>query len=432
LRVLAFSPRLYIIANAKKPDLVSRGRSDGLIRPYRKRRVLNGSTFAERKAMVVRENWRGVLWVGNAIAMRTVAATLVMPIFTLYGLALTPSRFLVGLATGVFGIVQAFLEIPLGLLSDRVGRKRVLLFGNLFFLAGAVLSALAPNIGVLIVARMLQGAGATGSALLSYVADSIPKEERGRALGLINTLFCLSFLVGVIAGPGLAGWVGFSGLFWIGAILTVPASGLILMAGAEPRASRRALSGKSFRRLLVLRPLLGVNVAALLANYGIAAMFFLLPLVLTPYLAVGSFWRFILPMVLTGIVALTLLSRWMDRGRRKEVSVFAAISLFLGSLLPLTKSYPLLLAGYSLFFLGFAVELTLLGSMMTLLVPEESAGAKSGLFSVFQSLGIFLGGVITGLVIGWDAAWGFLFVSVAALALGIVHWSLFGLFGKSH
>ncbi|MDG4869251.1 MFS transporter, partial [Guyparkeria sp. 1SP6A2] len=110
---------------------------------------------------------------------RMLGLFMVLPVLALYADTLEGATpLLVGLALGVYGLTQAVLQIPFGLLSDRIGRKRVIAIGLLIFAAGSIVAAMADTIGGVIVGRALQGSGAIAAAIMALLADQTREQVR--------------------------------------------------------------------------------------------------------------------------------------------------------------------------------------------------------------------------------------------------------------
>ena len=145
---------------------------------------------------------------------------MVLPVLALYQdnyADATP--FLLGLTLGIYGLTQAILQIPLGLLSDRIGRAPVIIGGLLTFVLGSVVAAMADTMQGLIFGRALQGMGAIASTLMALLTDLTTEQNRTKAMASIGASIGLSFTLAMIIGPIIASFMGLSGVFWTTALL---------------------------------------------------------------------------------------------------------------------------------------------------------------------------------------------------------------------
>ena len=122
---------------------------------------------------------------------------------------------LLGLALGINGLTQACLQIPFGMLSDRFGRKPLIIFGLLMFIFGSLIAAIGDTISGLIFGRALQGAGAVSAASMALAADLSREETRTRVMALIGISIGLAFPIAFILGPLLYSHIGMHGLFFL-------------------------------------------------------------------------------------------------------------------------------------------------------------------------------------------------------------------------
>ncbi|MCP4841338.1 MAG: MFS transporter, partial [Halieaceae bacterium] len=164
---------------------------------------------------------------------RMLGLFMVLPLLALYAADLpgaTPT--LIGLAIGVYGLMQALLQVPLGWLSDRVGRKPVIVGGLLLFALGSVVAAMADSIEGIVLGRLLQGAGAIASTVMAMVADLTREEQRTKAMALVGASIGVSFILALVLGPLVASLSDLAGVFWFTALLAI--SGIVLVIWAVP------------------------------------------------------------------------------------------------------------------------------------------------------------------------------------------------------
>jgi len=111
---------------------------------------------------------RAVVTLASLFSLRMIGLFMIMPVFALYGRELTGATpLLIGLAIGVYGLAQAFLQIPLGLLADRMDRKKLILAGLVLFAVGGAVAAMSDHIYGVIVGRAIQGAGAISGVVMA-------------------------------------------------------------------------------------------------------------------------------------------------------------------------------------------------------------------------------------------------------------------------
>ena len=140
----------------------------------------------------------------SIFSIRMLGLFMLLPVISLYQDKLsgaTPA--LLGLAIGVYGLTQGLLQIPFGLLSDRIGRKPVIFMGLCLFALGSVVAAMSDSVYGVIAGRALQGSGAIAAAIMALTADLTREEHRTKAIAVIGLSIGVSFaLVLVLAGLG--------------------------------------------------------------------------------------------------------------------------------------------------------------------------------------------------------------------------------------
>jgi MFS family permease len=157
-----------------------------------------------KKSVFARYEMNFIVSLGIAMALRQLAMVMILPFMSVYGNTLlynTPA--LVGIALGIYGLIQGIMQIPFGSLSDRIGRKNVITIGSLFLASGLALAAIADNIYMIIIARALQGIGAIAAVCFSWIGDNIADEKRNQAMSIIGIFSGSAAVVGFACGPFL-------------------------------------------------------------------------------------------------------------------------------------------------------------------------------------------------------------------------------------
>lgn len=377
-------------------------------------------------ALLLATERRAISGLAGLYASRMLGLFMVLPVLALYADTLEGATpLLVGLALGVYGLTQAVLQIPFGLLSDRIGRKRVIAMGLLIFAAGSIVAAMADTIGGVIVGRALQGSGAIAAAIMALLADQTREQVRTAAMATIGLSIGVSFAIAMVLGPWLASWGGLSSLFWFTALLTLV--GLLVLWRWVPPAPRRlrhrdvGLDRQQFKRVITRPDLWRLDVSIFALHLVLMAIFVAVPFrLLNAGVAVeyhGLAYLAIMGLSFVAMVPLVIVAEKRQRMKLMCLLAIGAIVLSLAALgLPLSQGQGLFV-WLLVFFTGFNLLEATLPSMLSKLAPAGAKGTAMGVYSTSQFLGAFLGGTLG----GWLAhTWGLdaVFIGCAALALG--------------
>jgi predicted MFS family arabinose efflux permease len=333
---------------------------------------------------------------------------MVYPVFAAFARHLAGATpYKIGVALGIYGLSQGALQIPFGALSDRIGRKTMIVVGLILFGIGSAVAAHASTIDGMIGGRLLQGAGAIGSVVLALVADLTAENNRTQAMALVGITIGFSFLVAIVTGPAIAGWVGVAGIFWLMVALALAGIAITLLVvpvaprpHVQPEAETvPALIGASLRNPELLR----LNFGIFALHAMLTASFLVVPALLHGTLAMSGRdqWRVYLPVLLVSVAVMVPAILVAERYRRMKTVLVGAVAALAVSQLMLAlggQDPYLLLAGLVLFFAGFNVMEASLPSLVTRTAPAGSTGTATGIYSSSQFLGIFAGGVIGGWV----------------------------------
>ena len=321
-----------------------------------------------------------------------------LPVLSLYAADLeNATPLLIGLAVGAYGLTQAGFQIPLGALSDRIGRIPVILFGLAIFAAGSVLAGLSDSIYGVIAGRLLQGAGAISATLTALISDATREEVRTRSMAIFGIGIGLSFMVAMVAGPLIAAQLGVRALFWIAAALAIVAGLLLSLLPEIPRPVQR----ESWSLVPAFRvDLLRLDFYVFLLHTIMTATFVALPFLLNDRLAMAltDHWKmYVGALLLSLVITVPLIIKDERRGRGQLIGI--AVTLILGAQLALTfvgfSKLPVFLSLVA-YFGGFNFLEAGLPARLSVLADDEVRGASLGVFSSAQFLGAFSGGLIGG------------------------------------
>jgi MFS family permease len=355
---------------------------------------------------------------------------MVLPLLALYAADLpdaTPT--LIGLAMGVYGLANALLQIPLGWLSDKVGRKPVIVAGLVLFALGSIIAGMADSVMGIIVGRTLQGAGAISSTLMALVADLTRDEQRTKAMAVVGMSIGLSFAVALVLGPAMAALGGLPTVFWFSAVLA--GSGIIILIMLVPPSPRVTGVGHpegetspwSLRAGLGDTALVRLNFGVFVLHFILVAFFLVVPGIIEDSLGVGreQHWMVYLPVLLLSLAGMVPLMILAERGGRLRQIFLLAIALIFVAMATLdyATATPALYGGLWLFFVGFNYLEASLPSLLSKTVSAGSKGTAMGVYSTCQFMGAFAGGAGGGWLLDYLGEG---MLSGVCLALAAVWW----------
>lgn len=352
--------------------------------------------------------------VSALFSLRLMGIFMFIPVASFYTSEIVgQDSFLTGLAVGICGLSTAALQLPLGMLSDKIGRGPVITFGLIVFTLGSFVAYYFNTITGLIVGRMLQGAGAIGATSLAALGDLTTKDFRNKAMAIVGISIGFSFFLAFSFGTLLLKTYSKEVIFQLAALLGVLAlvvhnvflkkDLLEIFKNKKPYTYKISTGFK----LLTNYNVLFLNLSVMLLHTLFTSFFTFLPskLVLSLGIEKSQLWHIFIPMLVLSAVFMLIIVGYIDKKRRGnqlinygKISAVVALSLFAAVfILEYTKEdYYLVFISLVFFFTAFNIIEALLPSLVTKIVPLEYRGISTGFYSSFQYLGLFLGGTLGG------------------------------------
>lgn len=369
---------------------------------------------------------RATWGLGTVFSLRMLGMFMVLPVLTTYGMALQgATESLIGLAIGIYGLAQAIFQIPFGLISDRIGRKPLIVGGLLIFVAGSIVAACSNSIWGIIVGRALQGSGAIAAAVMALLSDLTREQNRTKAMAFIGISFGVTFAIAMVAGPVITHHLGLHALFWMIALLA--AFAIVITLLVVPSATQHVLNRESgmvkagISQVLANGKLLKLNIGILFLHMLLMSSFVALPGELEKaHLAAADHWKVYLTTMLVafvGVVPFIILAE--VKRQMKRVFITCVLLLIMAEIILWLAGAHLwtLIIGIQLFFFAFNLMEAILPSLISKESPAGFKGTAMGIYSTSQFIGVALGGSLGGWLYG---AFGAQTVFIAGTGLAVV------------
>ena len=355
------------------------------------------------------------------MSVRMLGLFMLFPVMSIYAAEYDNSTpFLIGMAIGVYGLTQALLQIPFGYLSDRFGRKPILIIGLLIFFLGSVLAANTSNLNLVVLGRALQGGGAISAVLMAFLADSVNEENRAKANAFVGFQIGVAFMLSLIIGPIISSKVGLQGLFWTIALLSLIALIIVFSLEQSKPITYYKLSIKAFRETLT-KELVTLDLSIFSLHLILAAGFIVMPILIieNQIVSMVNNWHLYLPAIFLSFLGMLPLIVVSEKFKKTKYILLLCILLLIISqfiFFNASLSFQLFLITLTIFFIAFNSIEALLPSLLSRTASSSKRGLAMGIFSTSQFLGTFFGGAIGGLIYDiYDLNSVFLFTIFVAL-----------------
>lgn len=369
---------------------------------------------------------RSSISLASIFALRMLGLFLILPVFAVYAQQLPggDNNFLVGLTLGIYGLTQSVLQIPFGAASDRFGRKPVIVIGLVLFVIGSVIAALGTNIWTVMIGRAIQGAGAISAAVTALIADSVRERVITKAMALVGASIGLTFALSLVLAPPLTELWGVPGLFWLTAVLSVGAIGIILRVVPDAPMSLDTTDEQEhqpWQKIAFNPQLMRLNAGIFFLHAVQMALFVVIPTRLVEMgLPVLHHWYIYLPAVLIGFAVMMKPIIWAERHQRTtsllraNVGLLGIVFLLFAFLMHSVWEIAFLV---TLFFISFNILEATLPGLISRVAPPKDKGLALGIYNTTQSFGLFVGGAAGGWIAQHFSAESVFFTSTFAMLL---------------
>ena len=373
---------------------------------------------------------RASIGLASIYGLRMLGLFIILPIFAIYAQQLPggESHTMIGIALGAYGLTQAILQIPAGWLSDRYGRKPVIYAGLILFAIGSFVAASADNIYLIILGRVIQGAGAINAAVMALTADLTREEHRTKAMAMIGMTIGITFSISLVLSPLLYQYIGVPGIFALTGVLSLLAIAVVAFAIPNPAITRfhsdTEASLKKLGEVLRNKDLLRLDFGIFSLHAILMSVFMQVPFVLRrDGLAAVQHWRVYLPVMLVAFALMVppiIIAEKKSKMKQVFVGAVGLAALAQLSLLLLQNSIWGVAFALLIFFTAFNVLEASLPSLISKIAPLDAKGTAMGVYSSVQFLGAFFGAAAGGFILqhwGGNAVFGF---AIALLLLWLL------------
>ena len=354
------------------------------------------------------------------VATRFFGLFIILPVFSVYAKNLDGANtFLIGIAIGIYALMQMVFQLPFGIMSDKFGRKNSILIGLIIFIVGSLVCALSSDIYTMIFGRLLQGCGAVGAVAIAMISDFVKEELRAKAMAIMGAMIGFGFTISLVVSPVLARFFGLASLFYLSALLTLFCIILLYtVVPAEPKIS--SIEKKSnIATLLKDRDLFLMNMTNFLQKMIMTIAFLAIPLILVNKMNynIDKLWIVYSIAMCFGFVAMSFVGMFGEKqGLTKKILLFGIVLFVIAYLLfALSSSKLFFIVGVTIFFVGFSMHEPILQSSVSKFAKATQKGAVLGIFNGVGYFGSFCGGLIGGFFMhNYGIGWLSLFVIVMA------------------
>jgi MFS family permease len=361
------------------------------------------------------------------------AAYMRIPILPLYARSLGVGTAEIGLINSIFMLAAGSFSMPLGIVSDRLGRKRLVLAGLLISAVCSFLLASSRTSPQIMAVSFFAGIGiaAFGPTMMSFVADFAPLTHLGRSYGW----YTMAIYGGMSLGPAIGGfsanWLSYEGVFTVSGILGLLVLLIALLTfpkgkPAQKRQSPKRDSRKIIRELLGNRPLLACWLVTLFSCFGLGVFITFLPLHASDQgIRTGNIGLIFGTQAIVNGLCRIPFGYLSDRVSHRSNLVLMGLLGYSASNVGIgfSTSLRMFLISASAMGIGMGIAFTAVGALICELVPAESRGFAMGGYNTCIYTGMMLSSFIMGVVSGKFGFRACFLITAGVIAFGALAFS---------
>ncbi|PPI86337.1 MFS transporter [Candidatus Pantoea edessiphila] len=352
---------------------------------------------------------RASLGLSMIFALRMLGMFMVLPVLTTYGMLLqNANKTLIGIAIGIYGFTQAIFQIPFGLISDRVGRKPLIIFGLSLLILGSLISANSCSIWGLIIGRALQGSGAVSAVIMALLSDLIREQNLSKVTAYVGINFGITFAIAIIISPIVVHEFGLHFLFWIITFFSLFCIYIIMFI--VPKETNHVTNREigiiknSFFKILYNNKLMQLNISIFFLHTLLTCNLIVLPHQFeTAGFPISMHWKIYL---ITMLIAFTfvipcIVYTEIKRSIKRTFLIGVLIIIISEIVLQIAfNNFWILFIGIQLFLFAFSLMEAIIPSLVSKESPLGYKGTAMGFYSTCQFFGVACGSSIGGWILG--------------------------------
>ena len=362
--------------------------------------------------------FKKILPLNLIISMRMFGLFIVLPVLSIYALNMPDSNHtMVGIIIGGYAITQMLFQVPFGTISDKIGRKKTIIIGLVIFAIGSLIAGLATNVYMLLIGRLLQGAGAIGSVITATISDVVKEEERGKAMAIMGGSIGMAFAISMVAGPTIAAhFGGVPTLFFLVTFLALFSIFILIKYVPNPPVIKHTYLENDKFNLFENRDLMKMNITNMLVKGFMTFAFMIIPIILVKTYGweKSELYKIYLPSMIVGILAMGPAAMIAEKkGKYKLILLLGVLFLSIAYLIiGMSHTSMLFSIGVIVFFIGFNMQEPILQSLASKYAKVHQRGRVLGIFNSFGYFGTFIGGFVGGVLLD--------FTTLSAISYGII------------